>query len=63
MFEFLRTLESKERNHTSSSRYFEQVVAKIDQLFKNYKQEEKLFINGIQKVAKEVVIQTEKLGK
>jgi hypothetical protein len=62
-FEFLRTLEQKERNHVNFNRYLDSIVGKAEQIAKQYRADEKVFLAGIQKIAKEVVNQNEKLGK
>ena len=45
------------------SRYLESTVAKAEQIAKQHKADEKLFVGGIQRLAKEVAAQNEKLGK
>jgi hypothetical protein len=39
------------------------MIAKVEQLVKAYKQEEKTFISGVQKISKDVVSNNEKVGK
>ena len=55
VFEFLCTLEQKERNHISFNRVLESIMSKAELVYKNYKQEEKTFVSGIQKIAKDVI--------
>lgn len=45
VYEFLRTNDLKERNHITFNKFLEGVLAKIDQLVKTYKYEEKNIIS------------------
>jgi hypothetical protein len=54
-FEFLRTLEDKEKSHLTLSRTIDTLLTKIDTIVKAFRADEKTFIAQIQKIAKEVV--------
>lgn len=63
MFELMRNVEIKEKHHGNYLRYIENLIAKLDGLLKTYKQDEKVFLAGAQKIAKDLVLTNEKTGK
>jgi len=44
-------------------RYLDTLVAKLDQIVKNYKSDEKTFLSGIQKISKDLIAANDKTGK
>jgi hypothetical protein len=63
VFEFMRNIEIKEKNHSNYLRYIESLIGKLEAVVKAYKQDEKVFVAGVQKISKDLSATNDKTGK